>query len=185
MLCAASPSSSRAGAVWSLPIYELALMTAAYSRAHELDVELALVTPEEEPLQLFGDAGSEAVRELLDESGVALRTATYPSDVVDGGLAAGARGTDSLPTASLRCLCFAARGSTAYHRRRDGFIPVDEYGRVRGLDDVFAAGDITNFPVKQGGIATQQADAAAEDRRVRRRRPRARAVPARCCAGSS
>jgi CBS domain-containing protein len=33
---------------------------------------------------------------------------------------------------------------------------------VRGLDDVFAAGDITSFPVKQGGIATQQADAAAE-----------------------
>ena len=34
--------------------------------------------------------------------------------------------------------------------------------RVRGLDDVYAAGDITNFPVKQGGIATQLADAAAE-----------------------
>jgi CBS domain-containing protein len=33
---------------------------------------------------------------------------------------------------------------------------------VPGLDDVFAAGDITRFPVKQGGIAAQQADAAAE-----------------------
>ena len=29
------------------------------------------------------------------------------------------------------------------------------------IEDVFAAGDITNFPVKQGGIATQQADTVA------------------------
>jgi hypothetical protein len=37
------------GAVWSLPIYELALMTAAYLAERGLGcVELALVTPEEE-----------------------------------------------------------------------------------------------------------------------------------------
>jgi hypothetical protein len=39
---------------------------------------------------------------------------------------------------------------------------VDEHSRVSGLADVYAAGDGTTFPVKQGGIATQQADAAAE-----------------------
>ena len=33
--------------------------------------------------------------------------------------------------------------------------------RVKGLDDVFAAGDATAFPIKQGGLAAQQADAAA------------------------
>ena len=33
---------------------------------------------------------------------------------------------------------------------------------MQGLDDVYAAGDGTNFPIKQGGIGTQQADAAAE-----------------------
>jgi sulfide:quinone oxidoreductase len=33
---------------------------------------------------------------------------------------------------------------------------------VSGLDDVWAAGDLTTFSVKQGGIAAQQADAAAE-----------------------
>ena len=43
-----------------------------------------------------------------------------------------------------------------------GFVPVDEYGRVEGVADVYAAGDGTDFPVKQGGLATQQADAAAE-----------------------
>ena len=45
---------------------------------------------------------------------------------------------------------------------RDGFIPIDSHGRVGGLADVYAAGDITDFPLKQGGIATQLADVAAE-----------------------
>ena len=148
------------GSVWSLPIYELALMTAAYAREHELDVELALVTPEEEPLQLFGDAASRAVRGLLDESGIAVHTATYPSEVVDGGL-------ELIPDGGLAADRVVAlpllRGPRldGLPQTRDGFIPVDEYGRVRGLEDVFAAGDITNFPLKQGGIAAQQADTVA------------------------
>jgi sulfide:quinone oxidoreductase len=44
----------------------------------------------------------------------------------------------------------------------DGFIPTDRHGRVPAIDDVFASGDATTFPVKQGGLAAQQADAAAE-----------------------
>jgi sulfide:quinone oxidoreductase len=47
-------------------------------------------------------------------------------------------------------------------RDRDGFTPVDSHGLVRGVDDLYAAGDGTWFPVKQGGLACQQADAAAE-----------------------
>jgi sulfide:quinone oxidoreductase len=43
-----------------------------------------------------------------------------------------------------------------------GFLPIDEHARVKGVEDVYAAGDGTNFPIKQGGIGTQQADAAAE-----------------------
>src|SRR5207244_3681370 len=43
-----------------------------------------------------------------------------------------------------------------------GFIPVDQRGRVRGMTDVYAAGDAADFPVKQGGLACQQADAVAE-----------------------
>jgi sulfide:quinone oxidoreductase len=45
----------------------------------------------------------------------------------------------------------------------DGFVRTDGYGRVGELPDVYAAGDMTDsFPVKQGGIATQQADVVAE-----------------------
>ena len=43
-----------------------------------------------------------------------------------------------------------------------GFLPVDSHGRVTGVPGVYAAGDATNFAIKQGGIACQQADAAAE-----------------------
>lgn len=40
--------------------------------------------------------------------------------------------------------------------------PIDQHARVVGLDRVYAAGDATEFPVKHGGIAAQQADTAAE-----------------------
>ncbi len=36
-----------------------------------------------------------------------------------------------------------------------------QHARVVGVEDVYAAGDGTNFPIKQGGLGTQQADAAA------------------------
>jgi sulfide:quinone oxidoreductase len=149
------------GAVWSLPIYELALMTAAYLAERDVEVELAVVTPEEEPLQMFGRAGSEAVRELLEGRGIAVQTGSCPVEFVDGELRLVPEGT------------IAAERVVALPRLRgpridglpqtvEGFLPVDEHGQVHGLSDVCAAGDITSFPVKQGGIATQQADAAAE-----------------------
>jgi sulfide:quinone oxidoreductase len=150
------------GAVWSLPIYELALMTAAYLAEREVDhVELVLVTPEDEPLQLFGRAGSAAVRELLEEREIAVQTGSTPVELVDGELRL-------VPEGTIRADRVVAlprlRGSRidGLPQTVDGFLPVDAHGQVHGLADVFAAGDITTFPVKQGGIATQQADAAAE-----------------------
>ena len=146
------------GAVWSLPLYELALMTAASVTD---DVEIVLVTPEHEPLQLFGRAGSDAVRELLDERGIRLITAACPVDFSDGDLRL-------VPDGHLHVDRVVAlprlEGSPidGLPQTVAGFVAVDPHGRVRGLDDVFAAGDITSFPVKQGGIAAQQADAAAQ-----------------------
>ncbi len=150
------------GAVWSLPIYELALMTSAYLAGRDVDhVELVLVTPEDEPLQLFGRAGTEAVRELLNEGGIAIHTGACAVELIDCELRL-------VPEGRL-----AAERAVALPRLRgaridglpqtvDGFVPVDAHGQVHGLADIYAAGDITSFPVKQGGIATQQADAAAE-----------------------
>jgi sulfide:quinone oxidoreductase len=39
----------------------------------------------------------------------------------------------------------------------------DQHGRVRSAPAVWAAGDGTTQPIKQGGLASQQADAAAAD----------------------
>ena len=149
------------GAVWSLPAYELALLTATHLRERGVtDVDLTLVTPEAEPLQLFGSPASEAARALLDESGVHLQAAAYAGRFVDGELqlipngSVAADRVVALPR--LQGAPLDGLPQTVY-----GFIPVDSHCRVHGVTDVFAAGDITSFTVKQGGIAAQQADVAA------------------------
>lgn len=150
------------GASWPLPLYELALMTAAHvAKLGVRGVELSLVTPEEEPLELFGPAASKAARELLADRGVILHTGRYPTDVREHELLV-------IPSGSV-----AADRVVSLPRLRgpflpglphdaDGFIPTDLHGLVAGEADVYAAGDATTSPVKQGGVATQQADAAAE-----------------------
>jgi sulfide:quinone oxidoreductase len=136
------------GIAWPLPLYELALQTARFLDVHGVeDVELALVTPEEAPLGLFGAAASTAVADLLRHRRIEVRTGTY-EDITADVVVALPRLT-GVPVAGLP-------------RDTNGFIPTDPNGRVHGLDEVFAAGDCTSFPIKQGGLAAQQADAAAE-----------------------
>jgi sulfide:quinone oxidoreductase len=150
------------GAVWTLPIYELALMTAAYLADRELHtVELTLVTPEDEPLQLFGQAASEAVRALLEERSIAVERGACALEVIDGEL----RLVPDRKIAADRVVALPrlhGPNIDGLPQTVEGFLPVDAHCRVNGVADVFAAGDITSFPVKQGGIAAQQADAAAE-----------------------
>src|SRR6185295_14291182 len=150
------------GASWPLPLYELALMTAAHVAQRGLrKVRLSLVTPEQAPLDLFGTAASETVCRLLGERGIELHVSRYPTRFEDGELSLVPHETlpvervVSLP--SLRGPKFEGLPADS-----DGFIPVDLHGLVRGQQDVYAAGDATNSPIKQGGVATQQADAAAE-----------------------
>ena len=150
-----------AGAVWSLPVYELALMTSSWLAARGIEAELALVTPEEEPLQLFGREASVAVRGLLEERGIVLHTGVYAAEAREGELLL--VGGDLL--AADRVVAMPRLQGPrigGVPQTFEGFIPVDLHGRVLGLPDVYAAGDITTFAVKQGGIATQQAVAAAE-----------------------
>jgi sulfide:quinone oxidoreductase len=150
------------GAVWSLPIYELALMTAAHLAARGIEgVELALVTPEEEPLQLFGRAAVDAVGKLLEERGVALHTRAYPAEFRGGELRLVPEGSIAADRVVALPRLEGPR-IDGVPQTAGGFVPVDAHCRVHRVADVYAAGDITSFPVKQGGIAAQQADAAAE-----------------------
>ena len=75
------------GAVWSLPAYELALMLATHCEQGGLDdVRIALVTPEDEPLVLFGPDASAALRVLLEEHRIALHTGFFAADLRGGAL---------------------------------------------------------------------------------------------------
>ena len=151
-----------AGAVWSLPAYELALLTAAHLSAHkEYGVTLELVTPENTPLELFGEAASEAVASMLAEAGIGFRPRVYPAEAREGELLL--VGGEIVPADRVVAMPrLQGPRIGGIPQRFDGFVPVDEHGRVKGLEDVYAAGDITDFATKQGGLATQQADAAAE-----------------------
>lgn len=150
------------GASWPLPLYELALMTATRVKSHGLrGVAISLVTPEDTPLELFGRDASEAARELLDDHGIALHTGHYPAEFHEGQLSVVPQGSVSAERAvSLPRLVGPSLAGLAADA--DGFIPVDLHGVVDGEQDVYAAGDATSSPIKQGGVAAQQADAAAE-----------------------
>lgn len=150
------------GRAWPLPLYELALMTAARVREAGLDdVELTLVTPEDAPLSLFQGAGSAAVGERLAAAGIRFAGSAYAHDY-DGrtlALSPGERTLEAERVVALPVL----RGPllAGVPSDPDGFVHVDERGRVPGLPDVYAAGDATTFAIKQGGVAAQQADAVA------------------------
>jgi sulfide:quinone oxidoreductase len=147
------------GPAWPLPAYDLALL--AGSSVASGAAELWLVTPEMEPLQLFGEPAVHAVRDLLAARGVQVRTGAYAGRFADGRL-------ELVPDGHLEVDRVVALPRLAgapldgIPQTIDGFIPVDEHGRIHGVTDVYAAGDITSFPVKHGGLATQQALAAAE-----------------------
>jgi sulfide:quinone oxidoreductase len=146
-----------------MPLYDLALMTAAEPAAHHRDdVELSLITPEEEPLGLFGRPVSTAVRRLLRERGVALHTSSYGVPRRRGWLdiSPGERSLalDRIVTVP-RLAGPRLRGIPCV---RDGFIRTDAHGSVTAMEGVYAAGDATDCPIKHGGLAAQQADAVAE-----------------------
>jgi sulfide:quinone oxidoreductase len=147
---------------WPLPAYELALQSEGRARELRLEVQITIITPEPEPLSVFGHLASEAVASLLEIRGIDVRTSTRAHEGEDGAimldpwherLDAGA--VVALP--ELRGP--AIPGLPADDR---GFIPIDQQARVQGLEDVYAAGDGANFPIKHGGLGAQQADAAAE-----------------------
>jgi sulfide:quinone oxidoreductase len=125
-----------AGVTWPLPLYELALLTRTY----------------------LVDRGM--MGELLETRGIALRAQSTPGSFERGVLALA-------PAQQIQAEAVVALPRLEGPRLAgvpsdpDGFVPTDDYGRVGSEVDIYAAGDLTQFPLKQGGIATQQADVAA------------------------
>ena len=149
------------GASWPLPLYELALMTAEYMAAHGTrGVEILFLTPEDHPLALFGPTASDAVSELLAARGIQVETSVTPV-LFDEGVLRLASGRPVEADAVVALPQLEGPRLPGIPHDEQGFVPTDEYGWVLGLTDVYAAGDLSQFPLKQGGTATQQADAAA------------------------
>ncbi len=149
------------GVGWGLPLYEMAIMTHKRALDRGVHIDVAIVSTEERPLAIFGSVGSTAVADLLSARGIefigesAVREADSDLVIFPGRKPLDAGAVVALPLIEgPRIAGLPADGN--------GFIPVDEFGEVAGMEDVYAAGDCTNFPIKQGGLGTQQADAIAE-----------------------
>jgi sulfide:quinone oxidoreductase len=147
---------------WPLPLYELALMTAG--RAYDMGIALqtTIVTPEDSPLAIFGSSASSTVAELLARATVETIGSAYaevPSsrEVV---INPGDRRLEVDRVIALPELYGpAVRGIPL---GENGFVRVDPHCRVPDVERIYAAGDATDFPIKQGGVGSQQADAAAQ-----------------------
>jgi sulfide:quinone oxidoreductase len=147
---------------WPLPLYELAMMTAARADDMQIKLETTIVTPEDSPLAIFGSTASDAVRELLQAAGIEIVSSAYvevPSyDRVLISPGARHRYVDrviALPQLDGPPVRGIPLGE-------NGFIRIDPHCRVPDVERIYAAGDATDFPVKMGGIGAQQADTAAE-----------------------
>ena len=148
------------GTGWMLPLYELALLTADRLAERDAKAELLVVTPEDAPLEVFGLEASKRIDRLLAERGIDVLAGHQPVTFNANGLVTAPAG----PVEADRVVAMPSmRGPVirGIPQTVTGFIATDRHGRVVGLDDVYAAGDGTAYPVKQGGLAAQQADAAA------------------------
>ena len=149
-------------ATWALPIYELALLAAAErERAGAAATRITVVTPEEGPLAVFGERASHELAEWLAGREIAVLPHTHPVKFERGSLQI-APGEPIGADAVIGLPRLEGRQIDGIPCDEEGFVPIDDHCRVLGLEAAYAAGDVTNFAVKQGGIATQQADAAAE-----------------------
>ena len=150
------------GCRWPLAAYELALMAADHLMAAGSDgaVDISVVTAEDSPLSVFGPEVSASVERSLGRVGVVVHAGTAVRgwrwgelELAGGGVLHADRVialpvqkgpfVDGLPTDA------------------QGFVRTESDGSVAGAPDVWAVGDSSSFPVKQGGIACQQADSVS------------------------
>jgi sulfide:quinone oxidoreductase len=149
------------GAVWPLPAYELALLTAREARTMgQDDVEVTVVTPEPTPLSLFGAEASAAVAEELGAANVHLRTGAV-ARVVPGGLRLEPGGEQLAVERVVAVPRVLGPGIAGLPADEEGFVRAGDDARVAGCSRIWAAGDGVASPIKFGGLATHQARCAA------------------------
>jgi sulfide:quinone oxidoreductase len=148
---------------WPLPVYELALMAEGRARELGVDLRIAIVTPEPAPLFVFGPIASDAVASMLAARGIEVMAGARAGENEAGEVVLQPSGERLDAGAMIALPRLTGPRIEGLPGDENGFIPIDEHARVLGVDDVYAAGDGTNFPIKHGGLGSQQADAAAEE----------------------
>ena len=149
------------GAVWPLPAYELALMTAGEAQEMgQTDLAITVVTPEHGPLSLFGEEASRALAEELRWAGIDVKTGAVARKEGDGLVLepSGERLDVQRVFAVPRIV---GPGIEGVPLDEEGFILADDTAKVEGCERTWAAGDGVVSPVKFGGLATHQARRAA------------------------
>ena len=152
------------GPAYPLPAYELALMTAERARrAAVRELAIHLVTPEPAPLAAFGGSAGAVVGGLLVRAGIELYTSATAFVSGPRALLVQPQGIELAPDRIVAMPRVTGPGIPGLPAGGPyGFIPIDPRCAVPGTAGrVFAAGDATAFPIKHGGIGSQQADTAA------------------------
>jgi len=153
------------GPGWPLPAYELALLISADARGMGMNPEITLVTPEKAPLAIFGPRAVEVVADELKRAGVQVELGAYAEldPGTPGSIVMRPSGRRLQVARVLALPRLRGRAPEGIPADPDGFVSVDAHGRLAGTDGIWAAGDGIDFPVKFGGLAAEQADAAAAD----------------------
>lgn len=149
------------GVCWPLPAYELALMTRRQATSMGMDPQITIVTPEFSPLAVFGRTASTRVANLLEEAGIEVRLGAHASIAPSGRIGLKPAEETLEPQRIVALPVLDGPRIAGLRHDQDGFVPIDDHTRVLDLRDVYCVGDAANYPIKQGGLATQQADAAA------------------------
>jgi sulfide:quinone oxidoreductase len=149
------------GVCWPLPAYELALMTRKQATSMGMDPQISVVTPEASPLAVFGRRASHHVAELFEAAGIDVRTGVHAAVGPSGRITLSPGGETLEPQRIVALPLVDGPRIPGLPHDQDGFVPIDEHAGVLDMPGVYCAGDAANYPIKQGGLATQQADAAA------------------------
>ncbi|MGD9734771.1 MAG: NAD(P)/FAD-dependent oxidoreductase [Solirubrobacterales bacterium] len=152
------------GCGWPLAAYELALLTREHLAARDPadPVSISIVTSEEAPLGLFGPGPSATVMAKLERARIHVRTGVTARSWTAGRLGL-ADGGSIWADRVIALPVYRGPAIDGLPADDEGFIPAAPDGRLPGAPGVWAVGDGTSNPVKQGGIACRQADAAAAD----------------------
>jgi len=117
-----------AGISWTLPLYELALLSAAELERRDVAAEIAMLTPEVAPLGVFGPEVGAYMASLLAERGIrrlrgAAQAVARGRVFLGSGEAIAADGVVAVPR-------LVGRRISGVPADWNGFVHTDRYGRV-------------------------------------------------------